>query len=129
MKTLLIVTAMLEAATGLGLALAPALTVFMLFGAPLDTPAGLMIGRVAGAALLSLSLACWLAQHDEQSRVTQGLVTAMLFYNTAAVTAFVYAGIGLGLSGSGLWPAVLLHTVLAVRCTACLWSTPTPMHA
>jgi hypothetical protein len=48
MKTLLIVTAVLEAATGLGLALAPALTVFMLFGASLDTPDGLMVGRVAG---------------------------------------------------------------------------------
>ena len=129
MKTLLIVTAVLETATGLGLVLAPALTVLMLFEAPLDAPAGLMIGRVAGAALLSLGLACWLAQHDEQSRVAQGLVTAMLFYNTTAVMAFVYAGIGLGLSGSGLWPAVLLHTVLAVWCTVCLWSARTPMHA
>ena len=129
MQTLLIVTAVLEAATGLGLALAPALTVFMLFGVPLDAPAGLLVGRVAGAALLSLGLACWLAQHDEQGRAAQGLVTAMLFYNTAAVTAFVYAGIGLGLSGSGLWPAVLLHTMLAVWCTACLWSARTPIHA
>ena len=129
MKTLLIVTAVLEAATGLGLALAPALTVFMLFGAPLDAPAGLLVGRVAGAALLALGLACWLAQPDEQSRAAQGLVTAMLFYNIAAVTAFVYAGIGLGLSGSGIWPAALVHTALAVWCTACLWSARAPMHA
>jgi hypothetical protein len=129
MKTLLIVTAVLETATGLGLALAPARTVFMLFGAPLDALAGLMIGRVAGAALLSVGLACWLAQPDEQSRGAQGLVMAILFYNIAAVTVFVYAGIGLGLSGSGLWPAVLVHTVLAVWCTACLWSTRAPMNA
>jgi hypothetical protein len=129
MKTLLIVTAVLEVATGLGLALAPALTVSRLFGAPLDAPAGLLVSRVAGAALLSLGLACWLAQHDEQSRAAQGLLTAMLFYNIAAVAAFVYAGIGLGLAGSGLWPAVLVHTALAVWCTACLWSARAPMDA
>ena len=53
MKTLLIVTALLEAVTGLALSLSPALPVSLLLGAVLDTPGGLTVARVAGAALLS----------------------------------------------------------------------------
>jgi len=120
MKTLLIVTASLEAATGLALSLSPALPVLFLLGAALDTPGGLTVARVAGAALLALGVACWLARDDRQSRAARGIIAAMSLYNVAAVTVLVYAGLGLGLSGIGLWPAVLLHLTLAVWSIACL---------
>jgi hypothetical protein len=119
-KTLFIVTAVVEVGTGLALLLAPSAPVAILLGASLDTPAGLMVGRITGAALLSLGLACWLARDDEQSQAATGLIAAMLLYNTAVAAVLVYAGIGLGLSGIGLWPAVLLHAALAVWCLACL---------
>ena len=120
MKSLLIVTAALETATGLVLLALPSLVVLFLLGESLDAPAALVVARVTGAAMLSLGVACWLARSDEKSRAAVGLVTAMLLYNAAAVLVLLYASIGLALSGIGLWPAVLLHAALAVWCIACL---------
>jgi hypothetical protein len=120
MKTLLIVTALLEAAAGFALAASPSLVIPLLIGSPLDTRSGSVVGRLAGVALLTLGLVCWLARNDQQSRVTAGPVAAMLFYNVAVATLLAYARLGLDLSGIGLWPTVALHTALALWCIACL---------
>jgi hypothetical protein len=48
----------------------------------------------------------------------------MLLYNVAAVAVLVYEGLGWKLSAVGLWPAVLLHTALAVWCIVCLRNEP-----
>jgi len=112
-------SALLGAATGIALMVAPAPPVKLLVGAAFDTTGGLIVARVAGAALLALGLGCWLAR----SQAARGLVAAMLFYNLAALALLIYAGLGLKLSGVGLWPAVLLHLTLAVWCTACLQPT------
>jgi hypothetical protein len=119
-RTLLIVTALLEATTGFALAASPSLLVSLLIGSPLDTPPGLVVGRLAGIALLTLGSVCWLARNDQQGRVTAGLVAAMLFYNVAAATLLAYARVGLGLSGIALWPTVVLHSAFALWCVACL---------
>ena len=117
MNTLLIVTAVLEAATGLSLLLSPSLPVSLLFAASLDTPAALTIARLAGAELLSLGIVCWAARNEKPGRTLTGLVVAMLFYNAAAVSLLVaHSGIGFKSSGGGLWPVVLLHTALAIWC-------------
>jgi hypothetical protein len=116
-KSLLSVTGALEAATGLVL-VAPSLVAELLLGAAPDTPAGVTVSRVAGAALLALGVACWLAREDAAGRAAKGLVAAMLLYNVAVVAILALAWISLGLIGIAFWPVVLAHTGLAAWCVA-----------
>jgi hypothetical protein len=123
-KRLFVVTAVAEAGIGVALILSPQFPVSMLLGTPLDAAGAQSVARVAGAALLSLGLACWLARDVEHSPVAAGLIAAMLTYNTAAVAVLAHAAIILRLFGIGLWPAVLLHAALAAWCFACLRVAP-----
>ncbi len=116
MHTLLAVTAVLEGATGLALVALPSRLATLLVGASLDAPAASTVARVAGVALVALALACWLARHDGRSRAARGLVAAMALYHTGVATVLAYAGIGLALSGPGLWPTVLFHAAMTVWC-------------
>jgi hypothetical protein len=118
MKNLLTVTAVIEAGAGLLLVALPSLATTLLFGPSLVTPAGAV--RVAGAVLLAVGVACWLVRNDGQSRLARALVGAMVFYNGAVLTVFVYLGLGLGLSSDGLWPAALIHAVMAAWCVRSL---------
>ena len=118
MKRLLTLTALIEAATGLALIAAPSVVVQLLLGSPLGTSAALTLGRVAGSALLALGIACWLARDDTQSRATRGLVSAVALYNLATVAVLSFAGVGFGLHGVALWPAVILHAMMSVWCIA-----------
>jgi hypothetical protein len=92
-----------EAATGLALLATPAWVVALLLGGEASGVAA-AIARVLGIALLALALACW----PGPPRL------GMLVYGVAVA---VYLG-ALGLSGAAsgvlLWPAVLLHVVLAL---------------
>ena len=119
----LTLTAIIEAATGLALIAVPAIVVRLLLGAEISG-ASIPLGRVAGAALLALGVACWLARNDRQSRTARGLVVAMLVYNIVATAVLAFAGIGLGLHGVALWPAVVLHAAMAIWCIVCLRRSP-----
>ena len=125
MNRLLKLTAIIEAAAGLALMVVPSVVVRLLLGSELDAPTAVMLGRVAGAALLALGVACWLARGDTQSRAARGLVAVMVLYNVATVAVLAFVGIGFGLQGVALWPAVVLHAAMAVWCIACLRRSPT----
>jgi hypothetical protein len=84
MKLLLKLTALIEAATGLGLITVPAVVVRLLLGSEL-LGAGIPLGRLTGVALLTLGIVCWLASSDTQSCAARGIVTAMTLYNIGAV--------------------------------------------
>jgi hypothetical protein len=117
MKSLLTVTAVAEGVTGLALAIVPSLLVSLLLGTSVTDSSAILIGRLAGAALISIAIACWLSRSDTQSSV---MVKVMLGYNIFSVSLLVYAGLVEKISGPGLWPAVLLHAGLLVWCLSSL---------
>lgn len=117
MKNLLTATAVIEAGAGLALLALPATLVF---GPALDSAAGATVVRVAGAALLAIGVACWLARGDARSRAARALVGGLLIYNVGTVATLTYAGLVMGLTSSGLWPAMLIHTIMTVWCVASL---------
>ena len=127
MKTLQTVTAVIELGAGLALLSFPSPFAVLLLGSPLDTPVALTAARVGGAGLLSLGVACWLARADSQSRAAKGLVAAVLLYDVAAVAILAFGGLGFGLHGVALWPAVVLHAVMTIWCVACLMRSPLKM--
>ena len=116
MKRLLVVIAVAETATGLGLIALPSPLASLLLGAALETADAMIVARVAGFALVALGATCWLARDDTQSRAARGLVAAMTFYNAGVCALLVYAAVGVGMSGIGLWPVAIAHAGLAVWC-------------
>ena len=127
MKALQTVSAVIELGAGLALVGCPSAATELLVGAPLEGPAALTIGRVGGAGLFALGVACWLARGDAQSRAARGVIAAMLVYDIAAALLLAWAGAGLGLHGLALWPAVVLHSLLAAWCAAWLCGWPQDM--
>ena len=123
MKLLLIIAAVMEAGAGLALLLIPTVAVSALLGAALDTATGPVAGRIAGAALISLAIACWQARNGERGSAATGVVEAMSFYNFAAAIVLVYAGTRLDLRSALLWPAIVLHLGLGAWCVMTLWFT------
>ena len=123
MNRLLKLTAIIEAATGLGLVAVPALVVRLLLGGEISG-ASVSLGHVTGVALLALGVACWFASYDVQNRAARGLVTAMVLYNLGAVLILGAAGLQSQPAGIALWPAATLHAVMGTWCVASLRRNP-----
>ena len=123
MKLLLSIAAVIEAGAGVALLLIPTVAVSALLGAPLDTATGLVAGRIAGAALVALAIACWQARNGERGSPATGVIEAMSFYNFAGAMVLVYAGTRLELRSALLWPAIVLHLGLGAWCVLQLWFT------
>jgi hypothetical protein len=121
---LLIVTAVGEGGTGLLLLVFPSVLLALLLGVDQASPEVTCVARITGAALLALGVACWLGRSDEHSPAQLGLLTGVLIYDLAAAGILAHAGLYLRLAGIALWPAVVLHTALAVWCVVCLLLKP-----
>jgi hypothetical protein len=117
MKSLLTVTALLEGCTGLALAFVPTLVASKLLGTSFSDPSAMIIARLAGAALITIAIACWFSRTNTQSST---MVKAMLGYNFFSIVLLTYSAFGEKISGPGLWPAVFLHLGLLVWCLSCL---------
>jgi hypothetical protein len=127
MSRFLKLTAIIEVLTGLGLLVVPAIVVRLLLGGEL-LGVGVPLGRVAGVALLSLGIACWLASFDTQSCAARAIVSAMALYNFGTVVILGAAGIRSQPVGIALWPAVAVHAAMAIWCVARRLRKPTQIN-
>lgn len=108
--TILRFAAIVEVGTGLALMTDPALVVALLLGG--DLSGDLMpLGRVAGVALLALGLACWPGGQPTGS--DSPAFRGMLAYNSLLAFYLAYLGTAGHQGGLLLWPAVVLHAVVA----------------
>jgi hypothetical protein len=84
-RALLRISAVVESGTAVAFFFMPAFTSELLFGQTPQSRVGLLFGRFAAGALLSLSMACWrAARYDLESPATIDVVQAMLLYNVVA---------------------------------------------
>ena len=125
-KALLGVTAVVELTTAAALFAVPSWVAKLLLGVGLDSPAATVVARIAGAALLSIGLTCWLARSSPEGASDNGRVAGLLTYNIAVALLLALAAIVEHLRGIGLWPAVALHAGLSIWCGACLLTTARP---
>jgi hypothetical protein len=119
-RTLIILESMVEGLTGIFLIIFPAVLTAILFGSPVDTPASMTVARVGGVALLALAVACWLSRNDKTGTAVNGLVKALMLYNTAIAVLFLYIGFRLGLSGMVFWSVTIFHVFMSSWCVVCL---------
>jgi hypothetical protein len=111
LNKLLAAAATLEAATGLVLIVHPSLVSWLLLG-EVGSGAGIVVGRVAGFALLSLGLACWPGM--DSAGVRTSALCALLAYNLLTTLYLAFLGLAGQTVGRLLWPAVALHAGLAI---------------
>ena len=111
MNKVLPIAAAAEAATGVALLVVPSLVGQLLLGHELSGIA-IPVARVAGIALIALGLACW-PGHDENMALSH-VLRAMLLYNPLVALYLAYLGIAGQGTGPLLWPAVGLHTLIAI---------------
>ncbi len=106
MKRVLVLAAVSEAATGVALLIVPSLVGQLLFGVEL-TGIAMTVARVTGIALIALGVACW----PGPPRI------GMLTYSAAVTLYLASVGFAGGLTGTLLWPAVVLHVILTALLT------------
>jgi hypothetical protein len=115
-RRILFAAAAAEAFAGLALLVLPSIVTALLLGAQASGLTDVM-SRVAGIALIALACACWpRATHPADSRSCGGL----LIYNGLAALLLAYLGVSNRPYGILLWPAVAIHSGLAILLALCL---------
>jgi len=108
-RSVLGVAASVEAVTGLALMVAPQVVARLLFGVEM-TGVAIVIGRVAGIALIALGVGCWLGRNEADG--AGSALSAMLTYDLLVTAYLLVVGLGTEFVGPLLWPAVAAHAVL-----------------
>jgi hypothetical protein len=102
-------SAAIEAATGVALLALPDFVARLLLGTELSA-SGIAVARVAGFALLALGVACW----PGGDAPTPQVIRALFAYNLLAGLYLGYLRVGGGFVSYLLWPACALHIVFGV---------------
>ncbi len=87
MKTFLSFTAVVEALTGVGLIFFPGWLLSFLLQQKYDETGGIIVAMVAGAAIVSLAVGCWLFKQNEAAPIFSKL---LLLYNASLVFIVVF---------------------------------------
>ena len=104
---LVILSAAIEAATGVALIAIPGFVAHVLLDAGVSD-SGIAVARLTGIALLCLGLASWPGGRASAS------IRALFTYNLLAALYLCYLRVGGGFVSYLLWPACALHAVLAL---------------
>jgi hypothetical protein len=101
--------ACLEIAAGAALLTAPGIACWLLFATKTES-VEITLARFAGVGLIALGLAC-LPSKDTGSRRNASL--ALLVFNLGVAILFACVDVFTPLHGVLLWPAVVLHAIIA----------------
>jgi hypothetical protein len=104
MNRLLQIASVLEMTTGLALLVVPAFVVHLLLGGADIGGAAVMLARFAGIALLSMGAGWWPLPWRASA----------VSFNSLAALYLLGIGIRGDATGALLWPAVVIHGVLAL---------------
>jgi len=102
-------SAWLEIVVGALFLIVPDVVCLLLFGAKPEA-IGIPLGRFAGIALLALGVAC-LPSRGAASR--RNVVLGLFAFNSGVAILFASVGVATALHGFLLWPAVILHAIIA----------------
>ena len=100
--------AVVEIATGVALVAAPSVVLDALIGSSRSDAS--VVGRVLGGALLALGIGGGLTDPHAPER---GIRVAFFVYNASTAAILALAGVACSADGVLLWPASVLHALIA----------------
>ena len=101
--------ACLEIVVGAIFIIVPNIPCALLFGANADN-LGTALARWVGVSLLALGIACLPSKAGKSHRTA---VLGLFLFNAGVTILFAYVGVASALHGFLLWPAVILHGIIA----------------
>ena len=107
MKLFVQITALAEILIGILLVFFPNFIIGLLFETPITETSGIISSMIAGVAIISLTIICWLVQNKIDAIET---VKGMLFYNFAIIAVVIYLIGVYKISGLGVWLVIGFHT-------------------
>jgi hypothetical protein len=115
-KLLLEAMAIINILAGVVMIVFPVFLSGAVLGVSLNEPAAIVVLRVAGVAILSLGIVCWMVASEGRSKPGKSLVTGLAIYNTLIMMIIAYTITIQNFTSPGLWVVILLHAIFAGWC-------------